>query len=204
MIAVIIDIVSSREVAAPKRKALDKKIRELLLDMQNRFMKNCLAIPTLTQGDSIELLVNNWLPIIFILHNLLMENLELRVGFGTGKIIVHNENADECDGPVFWNARLALDKIKRAKYMKSPAGFILDKMTSSKEANTVINSILFLTTLLSLSPAQLRYCFHYIWEGKNVTEIAKAVKTSKANISKTLSKTPCYLLEEVLSFHDDL
>ncbi len=203
MIAVIIDIVSSRELTAYRRKSLDKKIRELLCEMQNRFMKNCLAVPSLTQGDSIELLVNDWLPIIFVIHNLLMENLELRIGFGTGKIVVHNENADECDGPVFWNARKALDRIKRAKYMKSPAGFIFTKKTSSKEANVVINSILFLTTLLGLSPAQLRYCFHHIWEGKNVTEIAKSVKTSKANISKALSKTPCYLLEEIVSFQND-
>ncbi len=203
MIAVIIDIVSSRKVTARRRRALDKKIRDLLHEMHSRFMRNCLAVPSLTQGDSIELLVNNWCPIIFTLHNLLRENLELRVGFGTGKVMVHNENADECDGPVFWNARQALDKISKAKYTKSPAGYIFEKRTSSKETNVVINSILFFTTLLSLSPAQLRYCFHYIWEGKNVTEIAKAVKTSKANISKTLSKTPCNLLREIVSFQSD-
>ncbi len=203
MIAVIIDIVASREFTARKRKSLDKKIRKILIEMYNRFTKNCLAVPSLTQGDSIELLVNNWLPIIFILHRLLMDDLELRVGLGTGKVIVHNEDADECDGPVFWNARQALDQVKRAKYMKSPVGFIFDKRTSNKEENIVINSILFLTTLLGLSPVQRRYCFHYIWEEKSVSEIAMTVKTSKGNVSKTLSKTPCYLLEKLVSFLND-
>lgn len=200
MIAAIIDIVASREVTARDRRKMDRKIRSLLLKTYDRFKEYCPAIPTLTQGDSVELLVTNWLPIIFVFHSLLMENYDLRVGLGTGKIVVRNESADECDGPVFWNARQAVDEMKRTKYMKSPAGFKLDKRTSSSETNAVINSILFLTTLLGLSPAQLRYCFYYIWEKKSISEIAKAAKTSKGNISKTLSKTPCYLLEKVVTF----
>jgi len=200
MIAAIIDIVASREVTARDRKKMDREIRSLLLKTYDRFKEYCPAIPTLTQGDSVELLVTNWLPIIFVFHSLLMENYDLRVGLGTGKIVVRNESADECDGPVFWNARQAVDEMKRTKYMKSPAGFKLDKRTSSSEPNAVINSILFLTTLLGLSPAQLRYCFYHIWEKKSISEIAKAAKTSKGNISKTLSKTPCYLLEKVVTF----
>ncbi len=202
MIAAIIDIVASREVTARDRKKMDREIRSLLLKTYDRFKEYCPAIPTLTQGDSVELLVTNWLPIIFVFHSLLMENFDLRVGLGTGKVIVHNENADECDGPVFWNARQAMDEIKRAKYMKSPAGFKFDKKTSSNDTNAVINSILFLTTLLGLSSTQLRHCFHYIWEKKGISEIAKAAKTSKGNISKILSKTPCYLLEKVVTFLD--
>jgi len=202
MIAAIIDIVASREVTARDRKKMDREIRNLLLKTYDRFKEYCPAIPTLTQGDSVELLVTNWFPIIFVFHNLLMENYDLRVGFGTGKVIVHNENADECDGPVFWNARHAMDEIKRAKYMKSPAGFKFDEKTSSNETNAVINSILFLTTLLGLSSAQLRHCFHFIWGKKSISEIAEAAKTSKGNISKTLSKTPCYLLEKVVTFLD--
>jgi len=200
MIAAIIDIVASREVTARDRRTMDREIRSLLLKTYDRFKEYCPAIPTLTQGDSVELLVTNWLPIIFVFHSLLMENYDLRVGLGTGKIIVHNESADECDGPVFWNARQAVDEIKRAKYMKSPAGFKLDKRTSSNETNAVTNSILFLTTLLGLSSAQLQHCFHYIWAEKSISEIVEAVKTSKGNISKTLSKTPCYLLEKVVTF----
>jgi hypothetical protein len=202
MIVAIIDIVASREIADSKRKRMDKDIRSLLHETHNRFNKYCLATPALTQGDSIELLVNNWLPIIFLMHSLLLRNLELRVGLGTGKIVVHNEKADECDGPVFWNARQALDEIKQAKYMTSPAGFRMDKKTSSKENNAIINTILFFTTLLSLSSTQLQYCFHFIWGDMQISEIAKAMGTSKGNISKTLSKTPCYLLEKVVAFLD--
>ncbi|MGY5872723.1 MAG: SatD family protein [Candidatus Thorarchaeota archaeon] len=200
MIAVIIDIVSSRRVAAQKRRSLDKKLRKLLLEIHERFSEYCLAAPSLTQGDSIELLVDNWVPIIFAFHKLLSENIEIRVGFGTGKIIVHSKDVDECDGPIFWNARQALDKIKQAKYKRSSASFIFAKQTANEDESDIFKSILFLTTLLNLSSKQLQHCFHLIWEQKNVTEIAKIAKTTIGNISKRVNKTPCYLLAEIVSF----
>jgi len=202
MIAAIIDIVASRDATVRERRRLDKEIRSLLSQTYKRFKKHCFAIPALTQGDSIELLVSSWHPIVFLFHKLLMEDLEFRVGLGTGEVIIHNENADDCDGPAFWNAREALDEIKSTKYMNRPAGFKIDEETSTEENNAVVSSILFLTTLHGLSTTQLQHCFYYIWEKKRISEIAQVVKTSKGNVSKTLSKTPCYLLEEVMTFLD--
>ncbi|KXH76211.1 MAG: hypothetical protein AM326_03240 [Candidatus Thorarchaeota archaeon SMTZ-45] len=202
MIAAIIDIVASRGANVRERKKLDKEIRSLLDQVYQLFNEFCVSIPALTQGDSVELLVSSWHPIVFLFHRLLMEDLEFRVGLGTGEILLLKENADECDGPAFWNAREALDEIKRTKYMSRSAGFKIDEKTSSDEENAVVNSILFLTTLLGLSATQLQYCFYYIWDKKGVSEIARAVKTSKGNVSKTLSKTPCYLLERVMTFLD--
>ncbi len=200
MIAVIADIVASRDVKAQKRREFNKKIQDLLSQVYERFKDNCVAIPALTQGDSIELLVNSWEPVVFLFHRLLMENLEFRVGFGTGEIIIQKPNADDCDGPAFWNAREALNEIKRTRYMNKSAGFKFDAKTSSDENSTVINTILLYTAFLGLSSAQLEYCFYYLWEKMSITEIARATKTSKGNISKVLSKTPCYLLQEVMAF----
>jgi len=202
MIAAIIDIVASRDADVRERRRLDKEIRGLLDQTYERFKEYCLAIPALTQGDSVELLVRSWQPIVFLFQRLLMEELEFRVGLGTGEVTLHKEIADECDGPAFWNAREALDEIKNTKYLNRSAGFKIDEKTSNHEYNAVVNSILFLTTLLGLSTTQLRHCFYYIWEKKRISEIAKAVKTSKGNVSKTLSKTPCYLLKEVMKFLD--
>jgi hypothetical protein len=200
MIASIIDIVASRDVTVRQRMKLDREIRDLIDETYKRFKEYCVAIPALTQGDSIEVLVSSWHPIVFLLHRLMMEDLEVRVGLGTGDVIVLNENADDCDGPAFWNAREALDEIKRIKYMNRAAGFRIDEKASYKENNTVINSIFFFTTLLGLSTTQLTHCYYYIWEKKRVSEIAETVKTTKGNVSRTLSKTPCYLLEEVMAY----
>ena len=202
MIATIIDIVASRDATPRNRRMLDKKLRNILSQTFEQFEKYCDAIPTLTQGDSIELLTHSWEPIVFLFHRLLMEELEFRVGIGTGKIIVHNENADECDGPAFWNAREALDEIRQMKYLSRPAGFSIDEKTSSEEKNAVIYSVLFLTALLGLSTAQLQYCFYFIWKKKSISEISETLKTSKPNVSKTLSRTPCNLLKEVMSYLD--
>jgi hypothetical protein len=202
MIAAIIDIVASRDADVRERKRLDKEIRSLLDQTYKRFKEYCVAIPALTQGDSVELLVRSWQPIVYLFHRLLMEDLEFRVGLGTGEVILHKEIADECDGPAFWNARAALDEVKSTKYMSRSAGFEIDEKTSNAESYAVVKSILFLTTLLSLSTTQLQHCFYYIWEKKSISEIAQAVETSKGNVSKTLSKTPCYLLERVMTFLD--
>ncbi|MBN2229295.1 MAG: hypothetical protein JW779_06840 [Candidatus Thorarchaeota archaeon] len=204
MIATIIDIVSSKDINAHERKKLDKKIRDILCQTHTRFREYCLAIPTLTQGDSIELLVTSWQPIVFLLHRLLMEELKFRVGLGTGTAIIQKEVADECDGSVFWNARNAIDEIKKMKYMSISLGFIIDDKTSSDERNAVTNSVLLYTSLLSLTTAQLEYCFYYIWEKKQISEISEVTRTSKGNISKTLSKTPCYLLERVMAFLNEM
>ena len=203
MIAVIIDIVASRDVDAHSRKKLDKKLREILNEVYERFKETCVAVPTLTQGDSMELLVISWQPIVFLFHRLLMDSFEFRVGFGTGEILIQKENTDECDGPAFWNARDALNEIKNAKYMDRSAGFKFDERTMLNEINAVIQSILIFTTLVSLSAMQVRYCFYYIWENKQISKIAEVTRRSKGNISKTLSKTPCYLIEKVMSFLDN-
>ena len=101
MIAAIIDIVASRDINARERRRLDTKIRNLLVQTHGRFNEYCVAIPALTQGDSMELLVSSWQPLVFLFHRVLMEDLAFRVGLGTGEIIIHKENADECEGPAF-------------------------------------------------------------------------------------------------------
>jgi hypothetical protein len=203
MIAAIIDIVASRDANVHERKKLDTEMREILKQVYERFEKYCTAMPSLTQGDSIELLVNSWQPIVFLFHHLLMKDLEFRVGLGTGEIIISKENADECDGAAFWNAREALDETKRMRYMNRSAGFRIDEKNSNDENAAVIHSILILMTLLGLTQTQLQHCFYYIWENKRIYEIAYTVGTSKGNVSKSLSKTPCYLLAEVMEFLND-
>ena len=202
MIATIIDLLASRDAGAEKRVKTDREVRTILKQTHERFEKHCSAIPALTQGDSIESLTSSWQPIVFLFHSLLMRGLKFRVGLGTGEIIVHNRNADECDGPAFWNAREALDEIKQMKYMTRAASFRVDKKAQVDENNAVVQSVLILSTLLSLTQTQLQHCFYYIWDNKRVFEIAELVKTTEANVSKSLGRTPCYLLENVLAFMD--
>ena len=202
MIAAIIDIVASRDASVPERRKLDRDVRGVIDETYKRFKEYCVAMPALTQGDSIELLVNSWQPIVFLLHKLLMKDLEVHVGLGTGEIIIHNEKADDCDGPAFWNAREALDEVKHMKHMKRSASFKIDENAPNNEKTMIVNVVLIFTNLLSLSTTQLQYCFYYIWDKNQISRIAKDVKTTKGNVSRTLSKTPCYLLEEVMTFLD--
>lgn len=204
MIATIFDIVASKDLGREKRAAMDKNLRDILNQVNDRFGDYCVARPALTQGDSIELLVDSWQPIVFLAHKLLMKGIEFRVGLGTGKITLKKDIADECDGPAFWNARDALDEVKQMKYMSRVAGFKIDDKSSKNEEMDVINSVLFLTTLLSQTTTQLEHCYYYLWEDKGLSEIAAVTETSTANVSKSLSKTPCYLLDRVMKYLSNL
>ncbi|MCF2137113.1 MAG: SatD family protein [Candidatus Thorarchaeota archaeon] len=202
MIAVIADLKESRKTKTKKREAIDRELRDILDETYKRFQKHCSAIPELTQGDSIELLVTSWEPIIFLFHRIMIENIDFRVGIGTGKIIVLRKKADECDGPAFWNAREALNEAKQNRYMPSMAGIRLAEDTTDKEKNTAISSILFLTTLHGMTLKQLRCCFYHLWEKKRVSQIAEIMQTTKSNVSKILNKTPCYLLAKILALRE--
>jgi hypothetical protein len=204
MIAAILDIVESKGLNPASRKEMDDKLRNLLTILYDRFEKYCSSRPALTQGDSIELLVTSWQPVVFLFHRLLMDGLQFRVGLGTGRITLQKDQADESDGPAFWNARTALDEIKEMRYMTRSADFRIDENSSKIEAYMVITSILFLTSFLGQSTTQLQQCYYYLWDQKNLSEISEIVKTSKANVSKTLSKTPCYILKNTMAFLEDL
>jgi len=199
-IAAIIDLTESKTIEIMDRKELDESLRSMIQMVYKRFEKNCLAKPTLTQGDSIELLVNNWKPIIFLFHKILLMELDFKVGLGTSTIHLFRENADECDGPAFWNAREALEEIKKMKRKKVIASFKVESGTPKDEIIYITSSILFLTNLKMLTLSQLKYCYYYMWERKKISEIAEITKTSKGNVSKNLSKTQCYTLTRLISW----
>ena len=203
-IAVIIDLVASKSIGKKVRVTLDEKGRSFLKTTYNRFKFSCLAKPTLTQGDSIELLVKDWWPIIFLFHRLLMENLIFTVGLGTTSTSLLKEFADECDGQAFWNARNALNKIKERKKQKIIANFILEKNTPREEVKSVTNSLLFLTVLRLLTKQQIMYCYFYLWENKTITEIATLFNTSKGNISRRLGDSLCFTIKKILLLQDTI
>ena len=126
-IAVIIDLSKSKMITW--REKIDREIRTILDTTYKRFRKYCIAKPALTQGDSIELLVNNWKPVIYLFHKLLYEKLRFNTGFGTTTINLLREYADECDGPAFWNAREALEEIKKMKIQKIAANYKIEEKT---------------------------------------------------------------------------
>ena len=181
------------------RVAIDEKVRSILDLAYNKYADFCLSKPALTRGDSIELLVTDWLIIAFLFHKLLSEKLNFSVGLGSGTISLLKEVADECDGPAFWNARKAISEIKERKKEKMIANFILEKNTPEYEINIITNSILFLTILKRLTSQQIKYSYYYLWENKSVTEIAALFGTSRGNISKILRRSLCFTLKKVIT-----
>lgn len=129
-----------------------------------------------------------------------MNDLPFHVGIGTGSVTVIRDEADECDGPAFWNAREALEETKRRRRMKISADLKTDESGDPAEINEAVISILFLAILEKMTRTQVHYCYHFLWEGKSVSETAETMGTSKGNASRILSKTPCHILRRLVSF----
>ncbi len=133
MIAGIIDLVGSKALTLEDRQKLNDELRAVLKGIYERFKEFCIARPSLTQGDSIELLVNHWKPIAFLFHKLLIKQLDFSVGFGTGEVHILREFADECDGPAFWNARAALENVKKTKAKRLIVDFVIDEGSKKED-----------------------------------------------------------------------
>ncbi|MGQ4834265.1 MAG: SatD family protein [Candidatus Asgardarchaeia archaeon] len=200
MFAVIIDLVGSKKLSVEERKSMNKKVRDILKQLTKNFKEFCIAKPSLTQGDSIELLINHWKPVVYLFHRLLILKLNFAAGFGTGEIHVLREFADECDGPAFWNAREALEKIKEIKRERIIANLKVSSNTSKENIEYILDAILFLTVLKQFSQPQLEYAYYYLWEDMTVSKIAQLTNTSKGNVSKVLSRGEVYTLKRVIDF----
>ncbi len=198
MLAVIIDIEESKVADVERRKVINEIIKKTGESVYKKFRENFESKPALTQGDSLELLVNNPKPLMYIFHKILFEGIKFKVGIGVGDVYLKQEYADECDGPAFWYAREAIDEIKRVKNMRPMALIKKGEDSNLKEVHMALIATLYLTSIISLSKQQIRYCFKHIWEEKSIKEIAKEVNFSTSNISKTLKRTPCYTLKKIV------
>ncbi|NIQ05279.1 MAG: hypothetical protein GWO20_05995 [Candidatus Korarchaeota archaeon] len=151
--------------------------------------------PAIIAGDSIELVTEQWWIPVYLFHRLLLFQLPLRGGIGTGKIHILRKKADESDGPVFWSAREALDQAKkRGKEVHLHYG----EGTSSHDKLEGIKAFLSMGILLNMTDTQRNLAFPWVWERKKITEISEMQETLKANVSITLSRSHAYIIRRLL------
>ncbi len=196
-VAVIVDLIGFRELGVDKRIEVIGYVRELVNNLYNRFRKYCPVKPAITRDDSIEFVVIDWKPIAFFIHSLLANNIGFKIGLGGFRIDIWGDNADECDGPAFWFARRALESLSECKNFCIKA--LYESGASTNEVHVLTNIMLYYIIVSSLKTmARIRYCLELIWNKRTVSDIAKLYRVSKASVSKTLSKTPCYILKDIV------
>ena len=198
-IATIIDIIGSKRMPSDERKRIID-IVDMVIKSVNKLEKHSIksalmAYPAITGGDSLEILAKKSEPILYILHQLLMRDIPIRLGIGIGKIDILKRSADECDGPAFWAARQALEEGQKNK---ANAWVIAHESSELWEALEAKSLGLVFLLLERMSLEQRRYCFYYIWEDMKLKEIAKKEGVSVSNVSQIVKKTNCRSLKHLI------
>jgi len=127
-VAVIADVVASRDLPRPSRTRLQDALRAELTRINRRaawrpFLAARFAV---TAGDEIEGLLTSAAPLWTITHSLraAMPDVHWIVGCGRGPIATAlAPTAPEIDGPCFHAAREALDAAKRDRRVLAFGGF---------------------------------------------------------------------------------
>ena len=198
-IAAIIDIVESKKIGIEERakilETLHTVLKSLKKEVETNIAGSLLANPAVTGGDSLEILAKNSKPIVYIVHRLLIHNIPIRLGLGTGEIHVWKESADECDGPAFWEARKALEASKKNKTITWVSSHDTSKKWEVAEAK--LASTLFLL-LEKMSQEQRKYCFDYVWRNIKIKDIAEKERVSISNVSQIIKKSRCKAIKHLI------
>ena len=197
LLAAIFDLIKSREMSgrAEEIRNLVKMGIELVED---RWDRELVARPALTAGDSVEFLVGDWRPVTFFFHYSLTHRLRFRVGLGAGRVDVIREFADECDGPAFWSARDALERLDLERSGGSVLDFEKGEGMDQKDRENLLTATLTMAMLAEMPDRRLTYCFRRVWFGEGVSDIARRYGVSKGNVSKTLRGTGCFILSRLV------
>ncbi len=197
MLAAIFDLIRSR-ARAQEAKNIREKIAEGMSLVEGKWGSKLAARPALTAGDSVELLAMDWRPLTFFFHFSLASDLRFRVGLGAGRVDVLREFADECDGPAFWSARSALEKLGSREARGSLVNFEVGDGFNKEDLANLRLAAISIAMLAEIPEKKRAYCFRRIWFGEGVGQIAKRYGVSKGNVSKALRGTACFILSRLI------
>lgn len=118
-IAIIADVVGSRELVDQERRALQEEIRSAIAHTNRRLDAVIASRFQITTGDEFQGLMKIVAPLPEVLWELSMRvtRADLRYGIGFGTLVLPlREVAIDIDGPALHHAREAIDVAKRKRY----------------------------------------------------------------------------------------
>lgn len=203
--ALIIDLMKSRSYSIEDRNSIQNYIITIIQNLNEVFSNTLVREVEFSAGDEVQGLFNS--PessyLYFRMFNMLISPVEIRAGIGVGEWNVKIENASSTaqDGPVYHNARYAIENVKDAPgySVLLYSGNVFDLFL-----NAVINTSFALTNnqseyqneLMLLSELLYPIDFHQVIDYDKIGMIFKLI-TSKNKLnysyykkSKSVKKYP--------------
>lgn len=198
-IAIIADIKNSRKIK--DRNEVQKKLRRVLEGINQQYHNDTCSRFTITLGDEFQGLLRNGANTMHIIADIerQMHPIKMRFGIGVGDIRteVIKEMSIGADGPVYHNARKAIDILKEdeKRNQTNPADIRLEVDGAENQAVTeMINVILSLMTAIKelWSDRQREIIWDMVEHQVSQTDLAKRLGITQPSVQKSLSKGKYY------------
>lgn len=200
-IALIGDIIHSKEISKSKRNEVQLKLRDTLDQINIDYSSNIAARFLITIGDEFQGLLmdpSNLLKIIDTIQYKLYP-IKIRFGIGIGAIDteINIEMALGADGPAYHFARKMVDSLKllqKGKMSGSPNIMLYTDQSEKNSMIDLINSNLQLCTFIeSKWTEKQRQLIHMIYmEEKNQMEAANRLGVAQSSVQRRLKSAGYY------------
>lgn len=188
-IAVIADMVRSRDLPPPRRRLLQKRFSRLIANLNRDYRKVLASRFIITLGDEFQGVLNSAGSIPDLIWHLEQDfpERELRVGIGLGTLDTPLQKyAINMDGPVLHLARAAIDHAKKTK---SLGGIFRGFGGLDDILNGVAGLLWFQRS--RWTPAQ-RNIAGLLRKGMSQTQVAKKLRVSKQVVSRQALAAGCF------------
>ncbi len=180
-LALIADMVGSRELLPRQRPKIQERFKEFVQYLNKKHAKDILAKFVITLGDEFQGLLLSATPIPDLMWDIdqRFSDRHLRVGVGFGVLTTPvQREAINVDGPALYNARVAIESARRKRTLGGVfVGF--------GETDQVMNGIAHLLSFhrSELTQQQLRIA-ELMRAGRTHLEAAEQLKISRQAVSK--------------------
>ena len=180
-LALIGDMVGSRELLPRKRPKIQERFKEFIQYLNKKYAKDILAKFVITLGDEFQGLLLSATPIPDLMWDIdqRFSDRDLRVGVGFGVLTTPvQKEAINVDGPALYNARTAIESARRKRTLGGVfVGF--------GETDQVMNGIAHLLSFhrSEFTQQQLRIA-ELMREGRTHLEAAEQLKISRQAVTK--------------------
>ncbi|WP_293896639.1 MULTISPECIES: SatD family protein [unclassified Sphaerochaeta] len=193
--ALVGDLRQSRQ--SPDRKALQELLLDTLRELNGRYEQHMAAFLMVNAGDAFQGLFFSSAPILEIcdcIRYALSSKSGIRMGLGYGAIetAIDRKHSILADGPAFWNARNALQQVKKEDYYGTRTMAISLGGNRHEYLQTLVTQVLVLQDLVASKwkNTQLELARHYLtshgYQRVSQAQVAKEMNLSAQQVNNTV------------------
>ena len=196
--AIIGDIVKSKEI--PDRMQAQKDLEAVLEKVNKQYKDDIASGFTITLGDEFQGLLHSTQNVLSIIEEIknAMHPIKLRLGIGIGDIDteIQKEKALGADGPAYYNARDAVNKLKEGeKKNETPKQSVLFSVSEKENQHLdLVNAALSLCHLVELGWTEKQRRMYNLMKQNNSSQVTVAgiLDVNKSSVQKSIEALKYY------------